>query len=868
MSKRTPTDIKFGLRSFSVGFIIVLCACAFAGPGTLVRAYDDPPAQANDSFGYAVAGSDTKLLVGAPGVGSTGAAYSFTQSSAAPQAALLIPGGMTAHAFGSAVATTQSVIAVGDPDATIAPTVETVYTGAVVVYQSVSDASPLTVPNPVASNVDDFGSAISASSAGLAIGAPSFTSATVAQAGRAYIYANASANPSFILENPAPATETSFGTAVAYSEDGLVAVGAPGSSTTASGGSVSIFSASTGALVGTITNPGTAGDQFGFSLATLNETIIIGAPSAATPGGAGKVYVYDRATRILQRTLVDPTPNAGEQFGFSVDANSHYIYVGAPHDAGTVAGAGNVYVFDANDGSNALTVPNPQPNSTDSFGFAVAAAGLNVLVGDPTSTVSGGAANAGQVFLMGGPDSSVAPPNAPSDLAAVTISSTQIRINFSDNSNNEQGFIVERRLQSGGSFTPIITLAENTTEYLDGGLAPTTGYCYRVKAFNSDGESSYSAEACATTFAGIIPEFIGRLPNPGAPGDLFGFSIAAMGKTAVARSAVAIGAPGNDNGGTSAGIVYVFDRSSAAPLATLANPHPADEAQFGYSVGAIGKYVFVGAPYDDTDGRDAGLAFMFDGETGVLLHTFHSPSPHPRDHFGKSIAAFGKTQVIIGAPERSVEAPNSGAAFVFSTLSATAIRTILNPTPANGDHFGASVAGLKGSVGVTAPSSNGSSAGSGELFAFKSNNTLKGYFGNASSVGYAGGKSVGGAAQQGSNGPGFAFLFSGSKAKVTYPNPSPDAGDAFGFSVAGAKKLVAVGAPLDDSTGSNAGEAYLFSQKLPFVLRAYINPAPNEGDQFGYALAIAAPYAYVGAPYDDTDGNDAGSVYIYNAPLK
>jgi hypothetical protein len=850
----------------TVALFCAFAARSSAGPGTVARTYNDPPNQANDLFGSAVAGTGNNLLVGAPGVGNTGAVYSFVQSSNAVQSTLLVPTGMTGVSFGSAIASTSSKVIVGDPDALVAPQPETVYTGAAVVYQSVTDVSPLIVRNPLKATSDRFGAAVAISSAGFVVGAPDLTTGSVTKAGAAYIYTNGNASPVWSLENPSPGTETGFGTSVAYSEDALVAVGAPGATTSTMLGSVSLYNAGTGALVGNIVNPGVGGELFGYSLANVGGSIIVGAPAAGS--GTGRVYVYDRATRILQWTLSDPTPTAGEQFGYAVSGVDHYVIVGAPDDNTSAAKAGSIFVFDANTGSLVLSVANPQPSTNDSFGKSVAGIGTNILVGDPTSSAAGGASNAGQAFLVGGPNSTSAPPADPSGLAAVTISSTQIRINFTDNSNNEQGFIVERRLESGGSFTEVTTLAENVTEYLDSGLAPTTGYCYRVKAFNADGESQYTSEACATTFAGIIPELIDRLPNPGGEGDLFGYSISALGKTLLAPSCVVIGAPGNDNGGTSAGIAYIFDRSSKFPLVTLANPHPAGAPEFGTAVAALGKYIFVGAPNDDADGADAGIVYMFDGETGILLHTFHSPEPHAGDHFGASVAAQGKTQVIIGAPGRSVEASNSGAAFVFSALSAAHLRTILNPTPFAGDRFGAAVAGLKGSIGVVAPNSNGSSAGSGELYGFATNNAVKSYFSNASSVANAGGKSLGGASQFASNGPGFAYLFSGKKAKVIYPNPSPDAGDSFGASVAGAKKLVVVGAPLDDSTGPDAGEAYLFTQKLPFVLRAYINPAPNQGDHFGHAVAIASPVAYIGAPYDDTDGDDAGSVYMYNAPLK
>ncbi len=95
------------------------------------------------------------------------------------------------------------------------------------------------------------------------------------------------------------------------------------------------------------------------------------------------------------------------------------------------------------------------------------------------------------------------PPTAPSNLQAQAKSSTQIDLTWTDNANNEDRFIVERRLLPSGTFAVIpaaSNLPPNTQSYLDTGLTPTTSYEYRVFAENSVGKSTTSNIAQATTF--------------------------------------------------------------------------------------------------------------------------------------------------------------------------------------------------------------------------------------------------------------------------------------------------------------------------------------------------------------------------------
>jgi len=92
------------------------------------------------------------------------------------------------------------------------------------------------------------------------------------------------------------------------------------------------------------------------------------------------------------------------------------------------------------------------------------------------------------------------PPSAPSGLTATqVVGRAHVLVSWQDNSNNEQGFKLERKT-SGTVYVEIAQPGANATSYLDTTVSPGMTYSYHIRAFNSAGDSAFSNEAEVAVF--------------------------------------------------------------------------------------------------------------------------------------------------------------------------------------------------------------------------------------------------------------------------------------------------------------------------------------------------------------------------------
>jgi hypothetical protein len=89
-------------------------------------------------------------------------------------------------------------------------------------------------------------------------------------------------------------------------------------------------------------------------------------------------------------------------------------------------------------------------------------------------------------------------PATPTALSAQALSATQVSLSWTDNAANETGYKIERRT-GAGAYAQIATTGANVTSYEDIALSAQTTYGYRIRATNAAGDSTYGAEATATT---------------------------------------------------------------------------------------------------------------------------------------------------------------------------------------------------------------------------------------------------------------------------------------------------------------------------------------------------------------------------------
>jgi prepilin-type N-terminal cleavage/methylation domain-containing protein len=317
------------------------------------------------------------------------------------------------------------------------------------------------------------------------------------------------------------------------------------------------------------------------------------------------------------------------------------------------------------------------------------------------------------------------------------------------------------------------------------------------------------------------------LAADGDANDYFGRAVAVDGDTVV------VGAPDDDDKGTSSGSVYVFTRTGATwtQQAKLTAADGAANDYFGRAVAIDGDTLVVGAHQDDDKGSASGSAYVFTrtGGTWTQQAKLVPADGTAGDYFGFAVAVDADT-IVVGAHQDDDKGANSGSVYVFTRTGATWTQQAkLTATDgAASDFFGHAVAVDAGTIVVGAYWDDDKGDYSGSAYVFTR---------------------TGGTWTQ--------------QAKLVPADGTAD--DWFGSSVAVDGDTVVVGAHLDDDKGIDSGSVYVFVRTgATWTQQAKLTAADGAADdRFGWAVAVDADTIVVGAYGDDDKGIDSGSVYVF-----
>jgi len=396
---------------------------ALAVPGDmLLRLHSDDVAPYASMFGEAIAAVGDDLLIGAPLTSFeapfSGRAYLVDGKTGELRFEVHNPAPFRDADFGAAVAAGPGVFAVGAPGSINAAYVFDADTGEMMNYLRHPD---LDLAGGFGSSIAFLGDKVLVGSRADSIrDGPRQTCCR----GAAYLYDGFTGQLVLPLRNPDPDTVRSFGFSIA-TFNGKLLVGTPRAEneTGRNVGRVYVFNAATSQQLFTLENPvpqtGAGQNDFGDSLATLGNRVIVGAPDfplAGLPIG-GAAYVFDGATGDYVMALANPDPQLGDDFGHAVAAVENNILVGAPfNDVDGVRNAGSVYLFDGQAGELLLTIDNPDRRNAG-FGMRLTALGNKIVVGAPFDAADETLTGFGTVYVFEGvPDIPVGDTDADGDV--------------------------------------------------------------------------------------------------------------------------------------------------------------------------------------------------------------------------------------------------------------------------------------------------------------------------------------------------------------------------------------------------------------------------------------------------------------------
>ncbi|MDT7041585.1 hypothetical protein [Candidatus Nitronereus thalassa] len=319
-----------------------------------------------------------------------------------------------------------------------------------------------------------------------------------------------------------------------------------------------------------------------------------------------------------------------------------------------------------------------------------------------------------------------------------------------------------------------------------------------------------------------------------------------------------------------------FAQSPYAQGVTLTSSQPTLLEGFGFAVASDGDVVLVGAPHASGTRGQTGKAFLFDRETGKILHVFLPSSPVGDDLFGLSVGLIEQF-VVIGAPRgRGLTQRPAGRVEIFDRQSGKFVQEFVSPN-STAAVFGHAMAIQGPWIAIGDPgASSPENFEVGEVLVFElaTGKLLHTFLapevqqGKADGFGHAlafVGASLAISAPMGGVDPidhGKIYLFDLQSHELvgTLKSLEPQSNEYFGWSLVSDGEALLVGAL---GRGAEAGAVYYYNHSGEFQKRLE-SPHPQSGDHFGEAVALLKNHYVVAAPGDDSAGVDSGTVFVFD----
>ena len=660
-----------------------------------------------------------------------------------------------------------------------------------------------------------------------------------------------------------------------------------------------------------------ASDLSGYSVSTSSDgTIVaIGAiQNDGTASNAGHVKVYQYSGGTWSQLGADIDGETASDFSghsVSLSADGTILAIGANHNGGTGGNAGHVRVYQYSGGSWSQLGADIDGEAAGDFSgnsVSLSSDGTKLAVGAAQN--DGTASNAGHVRVYsysGGSWSQLGADidgEAAGDLFgySVSLSSDGTKVAIGAVLNDATGLNaghVRVYSYSGGSWSQLGADIDGEAAGNQSGHSVSLsgdGTIVAIGANANSGAGYASGHVRVYQYSGSSWSQLGNDIDGVNPLDQAGRSVSLSSD----GTKLAVGGPGNGGTDNDAGHVRIYEYlfGSWRQFSNEIDGEAAGDS-FGYSVSlsSDGTKLAVGAVNNDGSGTSAGhvrvfsLSASFD-YTGSAFSQLGSDidGEATNDVSGFSVSTSGDgTKVAIGAPLNDASGTDAGHVRVYSYSEGSWSQLGADiDGEATGDLFGISVSlsndGNLVAIGSNQNDGTGTDAGHVRVFEFSGGSWSQlGSDIDAEAAGDRLGESVslsgdgtkvaiGAPLNDGTGTDGGhvrVYEFSGgSWSQLGVDIDAEAAGDLFGISVSLSNdgSVLAVGGKGNDATGSTAGHVriYLYSGGSWSQLGSDID-GEAAGDQYGTSVSLSSDGTIVGigGPLNDATGSNAGHVRVY-----